>query len=557
MNEVQKPSGGWRRRIGKKVGLVVIIMQMVSVFFAVTMCVIMFRSLTTGILEERCVSGTDMLSYLLEQSPDDMDMDQFLDQLKERMGCEFTIFEGDTRAYTTVVQDGRRVVGSKLSSDLVGTVLQQGKSFVGEATILEEEYLASYVPVRDDSGNISGLVFAGISVSEANRQTFMTVMMSSLVSIGVIIVCSLIMAAYLKKTVSTPLAEISSVAERLEEGNLGLSNGQEIVVQIHSEDEIGQLGHIFEDTIRRLRAYIGEISGVLGAIANGDLTKNANQDYVGDFVSIKHSMNSIVDRLNDTVSQIRESAEQVAIGSENVSNSSQALAQGAAEQASSVQELSATTNTIAGNAKQTAEGTRLAGQFVDEAGGHLGVSVEYVSQLNTAMGKISSSSEEISKIIAAIENIAFQTNILALNAAVEAARAGSAGKGFAVVADEVRNLANKSDEAAKATKELIESSIASVNEGSEVVAKVTQSLERTSQSAAGVTAKMSVMVESVERQTASITQITDGIDQISTVVHNNSATSEECAAASKELSTQASVLKKLVSSFRLKEGTWV
>ena len=103
MNEVQKPSGGWRRRIGKKVGLVVIIMQMVSVFFAVTMCVIMFRSLTTGILEERCVSGTDMLSYLLEQSQEDMDMDQFLDQLKERMGCEFTIFEGDTRAYTTVV----------------------------------------------------------------------------------------------------------------------------------------------------------------------------------------------------------------------------------------------------------------------------------------------------------------------------------------------------------------------------------------------------------------------------------------------------------------------
>ncbi len=554
MKEVQQSKGGWRRRIGTKVGIVVIVMQMVSVFFAVTMCVTMFRSLTTKILEDRCISGTDMLAYMLEQSQGGVETDLFLDQLKDRMGCEFTIFEGDTRTYTTVVHNGTRVVGSKLSSDLSNIVLQQGKSFVGEATILGDEYLASYVPTRDANGTINGLIFAGISVAEANRQTFMTVVLSSLVSVAVIIVCSLIMAAFLKKTVSSPLAEITQVAMRLEEGNLGLNSGDEIVVTIHSEDEIGQLGHIFEETIHRLRTYIGEISGVLGSIANGDLTQNANQQYVGDFVSIKHSMNSIVDRLNDTVSQIRQSAEQVAVGSEHVSNSSQALAQGATEQASSIEELSATTTEIAGNATRTAQGTREAGQFVDEASGYLGVSVEYVKQLNTAMGKISHSSEEISKIIAAIENIAFQTNILALNAAVEAARAGTAGKGFAVVADEVRNLANKSDEAAKATKELIEGSIASVNEGSDVVSKVTQSLERTSQSAAGVSSKMSVVVEAVDSQTNAITQVTEGIDQISAVVHTNSATSEQCAAASKELSTQASVLKNLVSSFHLKES---
>ena len=178
--------------------------------------------------------------------------------------------------------------------------------------------------------------------------------------------------------------------------------------------------------------------------------------------------------------------------------------------------------------------------------------MEYVKQLNVAMGKISSSSEEISKIIAAIENIAFQTNILALNAAVEAARAGTAGKGFAVVADEVRNLANKSDEAAKATKDLIESSIAAVAEGSHVVSEVTQSLDRTSVSAGGVTSQMSIVVEAVEKQTAAISQVTEGIDQISSVVQTNSATSEESAAASQELSSQASLLKGLVAAFRLK-----
>ncbi len=531
----------------------VVIMQVISVIFAVAMCVTMFRSLTTKMLKERCTNGTNILAYILSQTGEGADLDQLLDGLKTRMGCEFTIFEGDTRAYTTVIQDGKRVVGTKLSSSLSSTVLQRGESYVGKATILDEEYLCSYVPTRDAEGRIDGLIFAGISSAEANRQTFMTVIMSSLVSVGVILVCIMIMTPYLKKTVSAPLAEITQVAGRLEKGDLGLTSGQEIVISVHSNDEVGDLAQIFRETIQRLRSYIGEISGVLDSIASGDLTNSIQQDYVGDFASIKRSLDGIENNLNNTMGQIKTSAEQVSAGSEQVSNSAQSLAQGATEQASSVEELSATVNEISENAKKTAQATREAGQFVEQAGAQLNISVEYVQQLNTAMAKISSSSEEISKIIATIENIAFQTNILALNAAVEAARAGAAGKGFAVVADEVRNLANKSDEAAKATKELIESSIASVNEGSDVVEKVTQSLTRTSESAGGVTEKMSIVVEAVESQTAAISQVTEGIDQISAVVQTNSATSEECAAASEELSSQASLFRQLVRAFRLRE----
>ena len=548
----KKSPEGKQTRIGKKVGNVVVIMQMISVVFAVGMCVIMFRSLATGMLEQRCTNGTNMLDYVLRQSDGVEDVNQLLDELKNRMGCEFTIFEGNTRTYTTVIQNGQRVVGTTLSSDLSEIVLQKGQSYVGKATILDEEYLCSYVPTRDAAGAVNGLIFAGISSAEANHQIFMTIIWSTLVSLGVIVLCVLFLTWYLKKTVSTPLAEITRVATYLEQGNLGLTGGKESGIAVHSNDEVGQLALIFERTIQRLRSYIGEIASILDSIAAGDLTTSARQEYVGDFMSIKVSLDSIQSKLNETMSQIRESAEQVSAGAEQVSNTAQALAQGATEQASSVEELSATISDISGNARRTAQATEEAGQFVEQAGGQLGVSMEYVKQLNVAMGKISSSSEEISKIIAAIENIAFQTNILALNAAVEAARAGTAGKGFAVVADEVRNLANKSDEAAKATKDLIESSIAAVAEGSHVVNEVTQSLDRTSVSAGGVTTQMSIVVEAVEKQTAAISQVTEGIDQISSVVQTNSATSEESAAASQELSSQASLLKSLVAAFRLK-----
>lgn len=219
-----------------------------------------------------------------------------------------------------------------------------------------------------------------------------------------------------------------------------------------------------------------------------------------------------------------------------------------------MEELAATINDISESAKKTSAAAQEAGQFVGQAGAQLGISMEYVKELNTAMEKISSSSQEISKIISTIESIAFQTNILALNAAVEAARAGSSGKGFAVVADEVRNLASKSDEAAKATKELIEGSIAAVTEGSQVVNKVTDSLEQTSAIAGNVTTKMDIVVEAVANQTTAIVQVTEGIDQISSVVQTNSATAQESAAASEELSAEAAGLKNLVDRFTLAKG---
>ncbi len=554
MEKHQMPNDGStkkHKRIGQKVGRIVVIMEIISLVLAVSICVFLFNSLIRQMQEVRCTNGTNILALELSHVSEDQDLNLLLDELKSRMSCDFTIFEGNTRAYTTVVQNGQRVTGTQLSPEISAIVLQKGQSYVGEAKLNGEDFLCSYVPTRDADGKVNGLIFSGLSIADARRGTMMVIALAAVVSFLTIVFTILFLTAYLKKRVSLPLAEITQVAGRLEKGDLGLASKENIVVNVRSDDEIGMLGEMFEDTIHRLQSYIGEITSVLDSIAHGNLTQNPNQDYLGDFQSIKQSLDSILNNLNRTMGQINASANQVSSGSDQVASSAQALAQGATEQASSVEEISATIANLSESSKQTTDTAKEVDWFVSQAGTHLGISMEYVKELNTAMENISSSSKKIGTIIATIENIAFQINILALNAAVEAARAGTAGKGFAVVADEVSNLASKSDAAAKATKELIDSSITAVTQGSEVVGKVTESLNQTGEYAGNVTTKMAVVVEAVEKQSMAMAQVSDGVDQISAVVQTNSATSQECAAASEELSSQAGLLKNLMRSFRL------
>ena len=542
------------KRIGKKVGNVVVIMQAISVVLAVAVCVSMYNSLVRSMQEKICTNGTNLLAYELSRVSEEDDLNQVLDGLKKRQGCEFTIFEGDTRAYSTVTKNGERVVGTKLATNLVDIVLKQGKSYVGEAEILDQKYLCSYVPTKGADGQVNGLIFAGISIAEAEEETAKIIDYAIIISLAVIIVCIIFLTGYLKKRVSGPLGKITQAAERLEKGELGLADGKQVQIGVRSNDEIGLLGEIFEETIGSLRAYIGEISEVLGAIAKGDLTQETQQNYTGDFLAIKKSLDSILGALNHTMGQFAASAGHVSDGADQVSASAQTLAQGATEQASAVTEISTTIADISASARETSNAAEEVGQFVNQAGAQLGVSIENVKELSASMDRISEESKQIGTIIATIENIAFQINILSLNAAVEAARAGAAGRGFAVVAEEISSLASKSDEAAKATKELIESSAVTIVEGGKAMNRVTEALGRTGELAGNVTVKMEQVVDAVEKQTVAMEQVSTGVEQISAVVENNSATSQECAAASEELSSQSSMLMELISSFRLKNG---
>ena len=373
---------------------------------------------------------------------------------------------------------------------------------------------------------------------------------TSIIGLGLSLIALISLVVYVSGFVIKPILQTTQASQPLQEGLLELDLGYS------SQNELGQLASTLERSMDRIHSYVEDINRIMGELSDGNFDVHTSQRFIGDFRSIEESIDSFTGNISAAFGHIQQAEQRVSGNAEQLSSSSQSLAQGATEQASEVEGLYATLDNLSksasGNVKAAAdaqENARLTGEQVT-------ISSKQMDQMVAAMADITEASQQIGRIIATIENIAFQTNILALNAAVEAARAGSAGKGFAVVSDEVRSLATQSDQAAKATKELIENSVQATERGSKIVGEVSQSLKKTLDLVVRSNEAIGTIAEAIEREAASIASVTEGIGQISSVVQTNSASSEESAAVSAELFEQVHLLQEQTRKFHLKQESF-
>lgn len=360
------------------------------------------------------------------------------------------------------------------------------------------------------------------------------------------LLCLLSLIRYVISHIIKPITQITNESRPLQEGNMNL----ELTYQ--ANNEIGDLAETLRESMALIRSYIEDLKRIMKELSQGNFNVSTSTTFIGDFRIIEEALNGLTTTLSGSIQSICQAEKHVSSNAEQLSSNAQSLAQGATEQAGSIKELYDTLEDLSNTAEHNVQETASAQENARLTEEQVSISSQQMEHLVSAMGDIRESSQEIHKVVETIESIAFQINILSLNAAVEATRAGEAGKGFAVVAEEVRNLAAKSDEAAKATKTLIENSVHATKRGGEIVGEVSASLEKTRELIVQSNASIASIAEAVHGEADSISQVTVGIGQISSVVEMNSASSEEAAAVSAELFEQVNILDEQTRQFQLK-----
>lgn len=433
------------------------------------------------------------------------------------------IEEGDTLDQAVIAQVQEKMVNEldPIYEQLYGSLSELMNSNVNTGNSLSSKLsVFSYAAV----GGIVALIAAAMAVSLAFGKKIST-------------------------GIAAPMSECTGRLMKLAGGDLTSP-----VPEVDTRDEVRELADATSKIVEDLKTIIKDEEYLLTEMAAGNfkVKTTAEKVYQRDFLPILLSVREINSGLSGTLREISQASDQVAAASNQMAEGATTLAEGATDQASSIEELLATTTEVTDQVEGNAKNASQASQRAKGVGDQAGSSMEQMTKMTQAMNKISETSKQIAAIINTIDAIATQTNLLSLNAAIEAARAGEAGKGFAVVADEIRELASQSSDAANNTRNLIEASIVEVENGNRIAGTTEEALREVTKGILEIVELVEEMKDASEHQAFSMEQINTGISQISQVVQNNSATAEESSATSEELSAQAATLNQLVSHFKLK-----
>lgn len=473
--------------------------------------------------------------------------DLLVDNIMAQTDSQATIFADNVRIATTVTtEDGERATGTLMLDNIYQTVIKNGQIYQQETEIFGKKYMATYTPVKDGNGIVRGALFTGAPMEQSLKNRRIVTIISISLGVVMLAVASVVFLRFVTVHISQPVAMVKTMATEMEIGNLRGNPGIRGKVE---DNEIGDLAKALASAITTLDGYISDISDMMREMSDGNFGYQTSVSYKGDFINIGQSAEALRQKMRSVVNSINTSADEVYNGSEQISNISSIIADGTTKQAAASEELSASMEEITGSINLTVESVEKTMELSHRSLTTVNNQSTQIKDMLSAMENIEESTGEISKIIQSIEDIAFQTNILALNAAVEAARAGEAGKGFAVVADEVRNLATKSAEAAKNTSTLIESCIAAVNNGSDMAHRTAEAMSTVVDNVNNTNRLIDDISQQTTKQAEAVAQVKAGIDSISEVVQQNSATAEESAANCQELNSQAMNLREQIAIF--------
>lgn len=470
--------------------------------------------------------------------------------------------------------DYMTTVEKAMTSDEEKAAYQEAETQLGKYWTLEDKVIKAGATIdaessieaqKTESGDLNELydeVYAQLAkimdlkVTEGDALsqmlTILSVIMIGLMAI-VIIGASVVaktLGAKIAKTIAEPLTKLADRFTLFTQGDFTSP-----YPETETQDEVSNIVAEAKEMSEDIRLILNDAAYLMNEMANGNYAVRTEhtERYVGEFSKLIEAIRGMNRQMDSTIHHIEEAAEQVSAGSGNLADAAQALAEGATDQAAAVEELQATFANITEGVHVTAQHVEDSYQQAKKYADVADNSHNEMNSMISAMTKISDTSKKIESIISEIEDIASQTNLLSLNAAIEAARAGEAGKGFAVVADQVSLLAAQSAEAAKESRDLIETSVSAVERGKVIADETAKQLEQVVESSKAATAEVYKIAVALEADAATMAQINQGVEQINSVVQTNSATSQQCAAASQEMSDQAGTLEQLIKSFKIRK----